>query len=77
MAKYIIKDNLPIGKRHEEIWKKESSAKSAFLAMAGQLAERYSVKTYFRNRSGKDLRGTIQVDIDGFYYYVELFRDNK
>lgn len=77
MAKYIIKDNLPVGKNHLETWKKEQSAKSAFLAMAGQLAERYSVKTYFRNMPGKDLRGTIRVEIDGFYYYVELFRDNK
>lgn len=34
----------------------------------------YQTKVTFRNKSGVDLRGTIQVDINGFYYYVELFK---
>lgn len=35
-------------------------------------AKHYPVKSYFRSNP---LRGTIQVEVDGFYYYVELYKE--
>lgn len=69
---YVIKNNLPgVKDRTPEVWKKESSARSKFMALAAILSEKYHTKVTFRNRP---LRGTIKVEIDSFYYYVELFK---
>lgn len=68
---YIIKNNLPGTDHTPEVCRNESSARSRFMLLAGVLADKYDTKVSFRN---KPLRGTIKVEIDGFYYYVELFR---
>jgi hypothetical protein len=50
----------------------DTIAKSDFFSLQSQFEARgYSVKTFFRNNP---MRGQIQVEIDGFFYYVELFK---
>lgn len=79
MAKYIIKDNLPIERKPIHMVKDNSlytaEAKKTFFNTADYLADLYDTKVIFRNEKGKPLRGTIKVEIDGFYYYVELFKE--
>ena len=81
METYIIKHNLPIGSVKlsnkgkwfvpaYDVWYHEYYAKKAFLEMADLLTTRYPTKVFLRSTP---LRGRIQVEIDGFYYYVELF----
>ena len=78
MTKYIIKDNLPSDKRARHIETQcslyKSEARDCFLKYANYLSDYYDIKVVFRNEKGKTLRGTIRVEIDGFYYYVELFK---
>ena len=50
-------------------------ARNTFLRLADHLADWHDTKVIFRNTNGKPLRGTIQVEIDGFYYYVELYTE--
>lgn len=79
MTKYIIKDNLPEKAKNYAIDTNSplytAEARSAFLRYANSLADYYSTKMTFRNEKGSALRGTIQVEIDGFYYYVELYKE--
>lgn len=35
----------------------------------------YPYKTFLRNEKGKPLRGRCQVEVDGFYYYSELYKE--
>ena len=75
MAKYIIKNNLPYGIITETGLMNKKDAARHFLGLVYHLnVNDYQTKVTFRNKSGVDLRGTIQVDIDGFYYYVELYK---
>ena len=69
---YIIKNNLPAqeGISQVRVWNREEAAQEDFNDILIALSRRHFVKTFFRN---KPLRGQIQVEIDGFYYYVELF----
>ena len=71
--KYIIKNNLPTESVHTPIvWKTERAAQEEFNDIAILLTRKYPTKVVFRN---KPIRGTIQVEIDGFYYYVELYTE--
>ena len=72
MAKYIIKNNLPFDFPTLLAWKDERAARAYFLDTAKTLAKNYQTKVVFRT---EPLRGTIQVEIDGFYYYVELYKE--
>lgn len=48
------------------------TAKNDFFSLQSQFEARgFNVKTFFRSNP---MRGRIQVEIDGFYYYVELFK---
>lgn len=70
IVKYELKCNAP---RFEQrrIYPEESLARSDFFSLQSQFEARgFNVKTFFRNNP---LRGQIQVEIDGFFYYVELF----
>ena len=72
MAKYIIKNNLPDGIISPVGAMGEFDAERHFLGLANHLTTNgYSIKVAFRN---KPLRGRIQAEIDGFYYYVELYK---
>lgn len=73
MAKYIIKHNLPVN--YQEPIKEYNShrdARRAFLSMSMVLADRWYINVLYRE---KPLRRTIRVEIDGFYYYVELYKE--
>lgn len=70
---YVIKNNLPTetdGYRSDTL-KSAKDAKESFLEIVDLLSEKYPTKVFFRSRP---LRGRIQVEIDGFFYYVELFK---
>lgn len=72
MAKYIIKNNLPTESDHTpDEWNSARDARKVFVGLVEQLSAKYPTKVAFRT---KPLRGTIQVEIDGFYYYVELYK---
>ncbi len=48
-------------------------AKNDFFSLQYQFEKRgYNTKVFFRS---SPMRGQIQVEIDGFFYYVELFKD--
>ena len=69
--KYEIKCNAPKFECHR-IFSSDLRAKSTFFSLQYKFEGRgYNVKTFFRT---SPLRGQIQVEIDGFYYYVELFK---
>lgn len=73
MAKYIIKNNLPIDLDNRTIeWESAKWARQEFMDIAKRLSEKYQTKFFLRTNP---LRGTIQVEIDGFYYYVELYKE--
>lgn len=82
--KYIIKNNLPESDDADvsviKLWcNKELSRKEAqrlFFQIVKALTN-YSVKVFFRKEKEKPMRGQIQVEVDGFYYYVELFKVNN
>ena len=48
------------------------NARLAFFSFSTILADKYYIKVLYRE---KPLRGTICVEIDGFYYYVELYQE--
>ena len=44
-----------------------------FMGLVSHLTNNgYSINHYLRNEQNKPLRGTIRVEVDGFYYYIEL-----
>ena len=71
--KYVIKHNLPTESERENLeWKSAKQARKAFFEISAELAYHWYIKVSYRE---KPLRGTIQVEIDGFYYYVELYTE--
>ena len=80
MEKYVIKDNLPEGiiKAYSIVRFGRTNAVKRFMTIFKLLnASGYNTKMTFRNQKQKPLRGTIQVEIDGFYFYVELYKVNE
>ena len=74
MKKYIIKNNLPDGiiKPTGEFTRRD--AMKNFLGLVNYLNDNsYWFKVLLRDENGKPLRGQIKVEVDGFYYYVELY----
>lgn len=69
---YNLKCNAPQYEQHRKYpIDAKDIAISDFQSLQSQFeAKGYSVKAYMRN---KPLRGTIKVEIDGFFYYVEMF----
>ena len=72
MAKYIIKSNVPDDTERRKEHTNAKEARRHFLSVVNMLSIAYNTKVTFRT---KPLRGTIQVEIDGFYYYVELYKE--
>ena len=67
---YEIKCNAPKFESRRQ-YGSDFLAKCDFFSLQSQFDARgYSVKTFFRNLP---MRGQMQVEIDGFFYYVELF----
>lgn len=70
---YVIKNNIPTESEHKpDVWKTAKAAKKDFLEILNILSAKYPTNVYLRT---KPLRGTIKVEIDGFYYYVELYKE--
>lgn len=76
MANYHLKCNAPKFEQHRAYpynKKGQELAISDFQSLQRQFEDKwYLFKVFFRNNP---LRGTIQVEIDGFYYYVELYKE--
>ena len=73
--KYIIKNNLPTIPWRMSVMTDGKRATDEFMRWVVSLsAAHYAIKVFFRT---EPLRGRIQVEIDGFYYYVELFIKNE
>lgn len=72
-TKYIFKHNLPDGILVKTNVFTRSAAVPYFMGLVSHLSNNgYPTKHYLRNERNKPLRGTIKVEVDGFYYYVEL-----
>ena len=74
MEKYVFKHNLPNGIINPVSGSfSRFNASHYFMGLVSHLMNNgYSVKHYLRNEKEKPLRGTIKVDVDGFYHYIEL-----
>lgn len=73
MRKYVIKSNIPSDKvDYNARWSTEERATKDFFDIASRLSEEYPISVVFNN---KILRGTICAEIDGFFYYVELYKE--
>jgi hypothetical protein len=46
-----------------------------FWGTYSRLKKRFQTSITLRNEFGSSARGTIKVEIDGFYYYVELYKN--
>ncbi len=75
--KYIIKNNLPEGFFYDRIinnFLTRECAADYFVQIYKTLVYNgYGAKVFLRNEHNTPLRGQIRVEVDGFYYYVELF----
>ena len=75
MAKYIIKNNLPTDHlKHVQEFGGKKEAKESFIYTYQVFSALHPCKMYIRDEKGMTLRGTIQIEIGGFFYYVELFK---
>jgi len=76
---WTIKENLPMGMLGFGKINYESKvrAKNAFVFMFEKLSKKHSCKMFFRDTADKPMRGQLQVEVNGFYYYVELFIKNE
>ena len=70
---YELKCNAPRFESHRKYPEgTDVIAKCDFFSLQSQFEARgFNVKTFFRS---SPMRGRLQVEIDGFYYYVELFK---
>jgi len=76
---YVIKSNLPTETDGFKVdrWKSREEAVEAFLEDYQRLSKQYETEMHLRNENFSDARGTIQVLVDGFFHYVELFKEKK
>lgn len=73
MEHYIFKNNLPKGILVQTGKFSRSNAVHYFMGLVSHLNNNgYPTKHYLRNERNKPLRGTIKVEVDSFFYYVEL-----
>lgn len=73
---YVIKDNLPDCIIQPTGRFTRQNALRHFLGLVSHLSENgYWFKVCLRDEKEKPLRGTIQVEISGFYHYVELYKE--
>lgn len=73
MERYVIKNNLPDGIIKPTGEFTAFAAIQHFMGLVSFFINNgYETTHYLRNEVNKPLRGTIEVSVDGFYYYVEL-----
>lgn len=75
MLMYIIKNNLPKAKMHLTEYGTRDDALKNFWGTYSRLRIKFPTSIVLRNEFGSSARGTIKVEIDGFYYYVELYKN--
>ena len=75
MEKYSFRNNLPSGIINPVGNMNRKNAAQHFIGLVNHLStNNYPTKVVLRNERNKPLRGTIQVEIDGFFYYIELYK---
>jgi hypothetical protein len=76
---YVIKSNLPTEENgcRVERWLSRGMAVNSFLEHYKKLSQNYETEMHLRNEDFSDARGTIQVLVDGFFHYIELFKEKK
>lgn len=72
---YIIKNNLPDDLFTEREIETRDEALETFHSLCRDLYTHYQTTIFLRDEVCRELRGSIRVEIDGFYYYVELFKE--
>ena len=73
MERYVFKNNLPQGILVQTGKFSRSNAVHYFMGLVSHFNNNgYPTKHYLRNERNKPLRGTIRVEVDNFYYYIEL-----
>ena len=77
-VKYHLKCNVPKFEQHR-VYNNDlqyrQMAESDFFSLQSQFEARgYNVSTKYRN---EPLIGSIEVEVDGFYYHVELYKENE
>ena len=71
---YVIKSNVPdMGIAAKSLYSTKDEAIIAFKGIYKKLSQKCPPNLYLRNEESDNVRGTIQVYVDGFCYYVELF----
>lgn len=72
--KYVIKHNLPDGiiKPCDGTFTGCGAIQHFMGLVSFFINNGYETSHFLRNETNKPLRGTIEVNVDGFYYYVEL-----
>lgn len=56
-------------------YKDREEAVNAFLEKYKELSGKFEVEMHLRNEKFSDARGSIQVLVDGFFHYVELYKE--
>jgi hypothetical protein len=75
---YIVKTNYPMAMHDVAEFKRKRDAMRRFARFQRFFDKnRNPYKLFIRNDGKKPLRGRIQVEYGGFYYYVELFKKAK
>lgn len=77
---YVVKTNLPMIPAEYKTQKttRKRDAMKAFTSYRRMCDNKdYPYKLFIRDPKTrrKPVRGTLQVEVNGFYYYVELFRE--
>ena len=74
---YVIKSNLPTEANGCKVdrFKTRPEAITAFLDSYKHLSDMYTTEMHLRDDEFSEARGTIQVLVDGFFHYVELYKE--
>ena len=74
--KYIVKHNIPHFPHKEMKFAEKDKESALFLFRhleSKALKAGYPVKSILRENENKPLRATLQVEVDNFMYYAELY----
>ena len=73
--KYIIKHNIPdLPCNGSWVHFNKKSALDKFKEIEAECMDKgYTIKSFLRKDKNKPLRATLQVEVDNFTYYAELF----
>lgn len=73
---YAIQSNIQVVNGCKiDRYKDREEAVNAFLENYKKLSDKFEVEMHLINERFSDARGTIQVLVDGFFHYVELYKE--